>query len=111
MVRLLQRMPQSRVFCVCTGLFLSVAIAFASGDATNWVLGPFARPPDAKPVIVPNKDSVFSGPDGRNIHWEILHTFNPAAVVRDGKIYVLYRSEDDSGEMKIRRPHFPYRTG
>jgi predicted GH43/DUF377 family glycosyl hydrolase len=35
------------------------------------------------------------------VHWEALHTFNPAAVVRDGKIYVLYRAEDDSGTMQI----------
>jgi predicted GH43/DUF377 family glycosyl hydrolase len=38
---------------------------------------------------------------GKPIHWEALHTFNPAAVVRDGKIYVLYRAEDDSGSREI----------
>ncbi len=101
MIRLLQRMPQSRVFCLCAALCLSVAVVSAGGDATNWVLGPFARLPDAQPIIAPDKDSVFTGPDGRKIHWEILHTFNPAAVVREGKVYVLYRAEDDSGEMKI----------
>ena len=35
------------------------------------------------------------------VHWEALHTFNPAAMVRNGKIYVLYRAEDDTGEMGI----------
>jgi predicted GH43/DUF377 family glycosyl hydrolase len=35
------------------------------------------------------------------VRWEALHTFNPAAVVRDGKVFVLYRAEDDSGDMKI----------
>lgn len=35
------------------------------------------------------------------VHWEALHTFNPAAVVRNGKIYVLYRAEDDTGSMAI----------
>lgn len=35
------------------------------------------------------------------MHWESLHTFNPAAVVRNGKVYVLYRAEDDSGAMQI----------
>jgi predicted GH43/DUF377 family glycosyl hydrolase len=35
------------------------------------------------------------------VHWEALHTFNPAAIVRDGKIVVLYRAEDDSGAMEI----------
>ncbi len=35
------------------------------------------------------------------MRWEVLHTFNPAAMVRDGKVYVLYRAEDDSGAMEI----------
>jgi predicted GH43/DUF377 family glycosyl hydrolase len=35
------------------------------------------------------------------VHWEALHTFNPAAIVRDGKVLVLYRAEDDSGAMEI----------
>ena len=35
------------------------------------------------------------------MHWEAMHTFNPAAVVRDGKVWVLYRAEDDSGAMAI----------
>lgn len=35
------------------------------------------------------------------MHWEALHTFNPAAVMRDGMINVLYRAEDDTGAMQI----------
>ena len=35
------------------------------------------------------------------MQWEALHTFNPAAIVRDGKVYVLYRAEDNSGTMQI----------
>jgi predicted GH43/DUF377 family glycosyl hydrolase len=30
--------------------------------------------------------------------WEARHTFNPAAVVKDDRIYVLYRAEDDSSQ-------------
>lgn len=69
----------------------------------DWALGPFTRPV-TEPVITPNKDSVFECPMRKApSHWEALHTFNPAAIVRDGKICVLYRAEDDSGEMKIGR--------
>jgi predicted GH43/DUF377 family glycosyl hydrolase len=72
----------------------------AQGDAP-WVIGPWMRASDA-PVIAPLKQSVFDDPvSGRPVHWEALHTFNPAAIVRDGKVYVLYRAEDDSGEMQI----------
>jgi predicted GH43/DUF377 family glycosyl hydrolase len=66
-----------------------------------WQLGPFSRPVTA-PVIAPNPKSTFRDPiSGKSVHWEALHTFNPAAIVRNGKVYVLYRAEDDSGEMRI----------
>jgi beta-1,2-mannosidase len=66
-----------------------------------WQLGPFSRPVTA-PVIAPNPKSTFRDPIfGKSVHWEALHTFNPAAIVRNGKVYVLYRAEDDSGEMRI----------
>ena len=71
------------------------------GGAEEWQIGPFTRPED-QPVIAPKPESLFRNPvDGQTVHWEALHTFNPAAVVRDGKVYVLYRAEDSSGEMRI----------
>lgn len=35
------------------------------------------------------------------VRWEEHATFNPAAVVRDGKVYLLYRAEDATGEQQI----------
>src|SRR5436189_65893 len=35
------------------------------------------------------------------VAWEEYATFNPAAVVKDGKVYVLYRAEDVSGARQI----------
>lgn len=32
-----------------------------------------------------------------SVAWELSDTFNPAAVTKDGKIYVLYRAEDTPG--------------
>jgi beta-1,2-mannosidase len=74
----------------------------ATAKATAWMLGPFTRPENAQPVITARPESVFADPIlDKQVHWEALHTFNPAAVVRNGKIYVLYRAEDDSGTMEI----------
>ena len=70
-------------------------------DIGLWQIGPFTRPV-AAPVISPNKSSLFDDPIRHGpVHWESLHTFNPAAIVRDGKIFVLYRAEDDTGAMQI----------
>lgn len=58
--------------------------------------------PTTQPVITPNPASTFLDPvTGKNVHWEALHTFNPAAAVHNGKIFVLYRAEDDSGANSI----------
>jgi predicted GH43/DUF377 family glycosyl hydrolase len=66
-----------------------------------WQIGPFTRPV-AAPVISPDNSSLFDDPIRHTtIRWESLHTFNPAAIVRDSRVFVLFRAEDDTGEMKI----------
>src|SRR5262249_39644435 len=35
---------------------------------------------------------------GKPVAWEANHVFNPAAVVRNGKVYVLFRAEDKTGQ-------------
>jgi beta-1,2-mannosidase len=35
------------------------------------------------------------------VRWRALHAFNPAAVVHEGAVHVLFRAEDDSGAMQI----------
>src|SRR5277367_3553634 len=97
------RRQRSAVFRTISVVGLSVAIlSAASGRAQSWQLGPFVRPASGNPVITPDKTALFDDPILQApVAWEALHTFNPAAIVRDGKVYVLYRAEDDSGEMQI----------
>jgi predicted GH43/DUF377 family glycosyl hydrolase/lysophospholipase L1-like esterase len=82
-------------------LLLGAAGLYAQ-SAPPWVIGPFARPGTGNPVVTPNAASTFQDPIAKApVQWEALHTFNPAAIVRHGKIYVLYRAEDNSGAMEI----------
>jgi beta-1,2-mannosidase len=86
---------------LCSLLALNVTQA-RSGAGDDWQIGPFVRPSQATPVIEPNPESMFHDPlSGKPVHWEALHTFNLAAVVRKGKIFVLYRAEDDTGTAAI----------
>jgi beta-1,2-mannosidase len=88
---------------VMLGLTLQgqTGLAQAGVEKSGWMLGPLTRPVD-EPVISPLPKSTFRDPvSGETVHWEALHTFNPAAIMRDGKIDVLYRAEDDSGAMMI----------
>lgn len=66
------------------------------------MLGPFEKPLQANPVITPNSGSTFLSPMTDSVvRWEEYATFNPGAVVRAGKVFMLYRAEDASGKMQI----------
>lgn len=69
----------------------------------GWALGGFVRPGSVNPVITADSNTTFTDPmTNAPIHWETNDTFNPGAAVKDGKIVVLYRSEDNTG-VKIGR--------
>ena len=67
-------------------------------QAGAWTLGPFSRADIINPILGPNPKSSFLCPmNGRSVSWEHDHVFNPAAITRNGKIYLLYRAEDNNG--------------
>ena len=66
----------------------------------SWQLGTFTRPTSA-PVITPDKSHLQRPSACHACPLGIPPHLQPAAILRDGKIFVLYRAEDDSGEMKI----------
>ena len=74
----------------------------AESELPKWALGPFIRPETGNPVIKPDASARFDCPmRQQTLRWQALHTFNPAAVVRDDTIFVLYRAEDDTGTMQM----------
>lgn len=89
-------------------LFLIQAVFFLIPFGSNaqsqnnklpgWAFGGFVRPVNVNPIISPESTSVFLDPmSGKKIEWESDNTFNPAAIIKDGKVIVLYRAEDNSG--------------
>ncbi len=74
----------------------------ANAQEKSWMLGPFVRPDQAEPIIAPLSKSQFADPmTGNTVKWESMATFNPAAIVKDGKVHVLYRAEEKLGEKEI----------
>ena len=70
--------------------------SYSCPELSTWALGPFVRA-NQNPVISPQSDSYFFCPmQQMKIKWEESDAFNPAATVKDGKIIVLYRAEDNT---------------
>ena len=88
--------------CIAGFIVLAGTAGAWGQSATDWVIGPFTRPAQGNPVVTPDVAATFQDPIlHKPVQWEALHTFNPAAIVRRGKVYVLYRAEDNSGAMEI----------
>jgi len=89
---------------VVTGLALytlPVGTAMAGG-AVSGVPVQFKRRAGAVPIIAADPNATFFCPMRQApVKWRALHAFNPAAVVHDGAVYLLFRAEDDSGAMAI----------
>lgn len=83
-------------------ILATLAMSSASAQQPAWTLGPFTKPAGVNPIIAPNRASMIRSPFNDSlVAWEEYATFNPAAVVRNGKVYVLYRAEDATGDSTI----------
>ncbi len=88
-----------KLFFLLSLLFGSVTtIAQQDEQLPSWTFGPFVRPANVNPIISPRPQSKFLDPmSKKQVAWEASDVFNPAAAIKQNKIYVLYRAEDRSG--------------
>jgi beta-1,2-mannosidase len=73
---------------LCLRLF-ALLLALTVQDGANANFGPWHRLSET-PVIAPRGDA-----------WESAGTFNPAVILREGKIVMLYRAQDKNGTSRL----------
>ncbi len=85
--------------CFSGFLFAALLILASPSFAQkkNWMLVPFVKQDAVNPCLIPSK-AIFADPIRKNnVEWEEKDVFNPAAVVRNNKVYLLYRAQDKIG--------------
>jgi beta-1,2-mannosidase len=66
--------------------------------STTWAMLPFTKVDSVNPIMRAG-DNVFMCPIlKREVKWEEKDVFNPAAVVRNDSVYLIYRAEDKIGK-------------
>ncbi|WP_423145992.1 glycoside hydrolase family 130 protein [Rubrolithibacter danxiaensis] len=87
-----------KVFLFCSALLAALSSKGQESQLKDWMLGPFYKIDEVNPILRPAQNTVFRDPmRNTNVAWEAMHVFNPAAVVKDNKVYLLYRAEDSTG--------------
>jgi predicted GH43/DUF377 family glycosyl hydrolase len=62
----------------------------------NWALLDFIKADSINPVLKPSPDQLFFCPvSKKEVKWEERNVLNPSAVVKDGKVYLIYRAQDN----------------
>jgi predicted GH43/DUF377 family glycosyl hydrolase len=69
-----------------------------NGAADQWALVPFVKADEANPVLVADSNTFTCPILNRVVKWDEKDVFNPAAVVRDNKVYMIFRAEDKIGK-------------
>ncbi len=71
------------------------------GNPPDWALGPFSKANNLNPIMGPIDSVSFMDPIlNKPVRWEAKDVFNPAAIVRNDTLYLLYRAEDMIGKYK-----------
>jgi predicted GH43/DUF377 family glycosyl hydrolase len=78
--------------------WLILCFPFCScGFSQTWQLDGFEKPAE-NPVLEADSSFIFTCPVLKTqVKWQKADVFNPAAVVKDGRVYLLFRAEDNPG--------------
>jgi beta-1,2-mannosidase len=67
----------------------------------DWAILNFVKADSINPILEPSSDQAFFCPvSKREVKWEERNVLNPSAIVKDGKVWLIYRAQD--GEMTSR---------
>ncbi|MDP4148588.1 MAG: glycoside hydrolase family 130 protein [Bacteroidota bacterium] len=69
-----------------------------SDSSAYWALLPFSKVDSANPILQPGDGRFMDPIRHQTVYWERKDVFNPAIVVRDNKVYMLYRAQDSIGK-------------
>ncbi len=76
-------------------LVLFATVACVSTEQAEWDFLSFEKP-DNNPVMQADSSFTFLCPiKNEVVRWQKADVFNPAAIVKDGKIHLLFRAEDN----------------
>jgi predicted GH43/DUF377 family glycosyl hydrolase len=70
----------------------------SSETSSSWAILPFVKSDTNNPVLMAGNNSFFCPVRRKEVIWDEKDVFNPAAIVREEKVYLLFRAEDTIGK-------------
>jgi len=84
---------------IVIAVFVSCKPSEEKSNEVTWALLPFEKADQVNPILSLDTTSKFLCPVRNSIvQWEEKDVFNPAAVVRNDTVFLLFRAEDSIGK-------------
>jgi predicted GH43/DUF377 family glycosyl hydrolase len=75
---------------------------FAQKVNSDWKMADFKKLDSQNPILNPTLTQVFDCPiQGKKVAWENKNVLNPTAIIKDGKVHLIYRAQDSLGTSRI----------
>jgi len=86
-------------FCISSCNTKQTPDAKISSDADqSWMLSGVTKHDEVFPILSSDTTTFFCPVNKTRVKWQEYYVFNPAAVVRDNKVYMIFRAEDKIGQ-------------
>ena len=87
------------IFCSCNNPSgNSIATKDSAQNGDDWAMLSFKKTDSVNPILTPGNNSFMDPITKKRNFWEEKDVFNPAIVVKDGKVFMLYRAQDKTGK-------------
>lgn len=74
---------------------IAIAVSFVNAQPIDINVNKFYKPKE-NPILKADSSFTFIDPiKNERVRWQRADVFNPAAIVKDGKVFLLYRCEDN----------------
>ena len=68
----------------------------AQESQPSWTLVNFIKTDSINPILSPDAKQTFNCPVSKSlVNWEERNVLNPSAIVKDNKVYLIYRAQDN----------------
>lgn len=90
-------------FLFFTSIYLGCFPTLAQNQSnTSWQINEFKKQDAVNPILSPDlKQQFFCPIQGKTVGWENKNVLNPTALLKDGKVHLLYRAQDSLGTSRI----------
>jgi predicted GH43/DUF377 family glycosyl hydrolase len=86
------------IFCSCSNADHPSIIKDSTEHSEDWAMLSFERTDSVNPILVPGTNSFMEPITQQKNDWEAKDVFNPAIVIKDHKVFMLYRAQDKTGK-------------